>query len=92
MGHASNFGLAFAKAEMGANQRIPIAGGALLTVNNNDKNAIKGPPCFQPRMVIVCVVEGPGKMLQNAFTSVSVSREKNRCLSTSRFLNCGICI
>lgn len=59
---------------------------------NNDKNAIKGPPCFQPRMVIVCVVEGPGKMLQNAFTSVSVSREKNRCLSTSRFLNCGICI
>jgi carbamoyl-phosphate synthase large subunit len=40
MGHASNFGLAFAKAEMGANQRIPIAGGALLTVNNNDKNAI----------------------------------------------------
>jgi carbamoyl-phosphate synthase large subunit len=40
MGHASNFGLAFAKAEMGANQRIPTAGGALLTVNNNDKNAI----------------------------------------------------
>jgi len=40
MGHASNFGLAFAKAEMGANQKIPTKGGALLTVNNNDKNAI----------------------------------------------------
>jgi carbamoyl-phosphate synthase large subunit len=40
MGHASNFGLAFAKAEMGANQRIPRSGGALLTVNDNDKNAI----------------------------------------------------
>jgi carbamoyl-phosphate synthase large subunit len=40
MGHASNFGLAFAKAEMGANQRIPTKGGALLTVNDNDKNAI----------------------------------------------------
>jgi len=40
MGHASSFGLAFAKAEMGANQRIPTKGGALLTVNDNDKNAI----------------------------------------------------
>jgi len=40
MGHASSFGLAFAKAEMGANQKIPTSGGALLTVNNNDKNAI----------------------------------------------------
>ena len=40
MGHASNFGLAFAKAEMGANQKIPTKGGALLTVNNTDKNAI----------------------------------------------------
>ncbi|MFM2031540.1 MAG: hypothetical protein RLZZ297_305 [Chloroflexota bacterium] len=40
MGHASNFGLAFAKAEMGANQKIPTTGGVLLTVNDNDKNAI----------------------------------------------------
>ncbi|MGB9752669.1 carbamoyl-phosphate synthase large subunit [Roseiflexus castenholzii] len=40
MGHASTFGHAFAKAEMGANQRIPVSGGALLTVNDYDKGAI----------------------------------------------------
>ncbi|WP_448543057.1 carbamoyl-phosphate synthase large subunit [Roseiflexus sp.] len=40
MGHASTFGHAFAKAEMGANQRIPTSGGALLTVNDYDKGAI----------------------------------------------------
>lgn len=40
MGHASTFGHAFAKAEMGANQRIPTGGGALLTVNDYDKGAI----------------------------------------------------
>ncbi|MBK9944025.1 MAG: carbamoyl-phosphate synthase large subunit [Kouleothrix sp.] len=40
MGHASSFGHAFAKAEMGANQKIPTAGGALLTVNDFDKGAI----------------------------------------------------
>ena len=40
MGHASSFGHAFAKAEMGANQKIPTAGGALITVNDFDKGAI----------------------------------------------------
>ena len=40
MGHASTFGHAFAKAELGANQRIPTGGGALLTVNDYDKGAI----------------------------------------------------
>jgi carbamoyl-phosphate synthase large subunit len=40
MGHASTFGHAFAKAEMGTNQRIPTSGGALLTVNDYDKGAI----------------------------------------------------
>ncbi len=40
MGHAASFGHAFAKAEMGANQRVPPGGGALLTVNDFDKGAI----------------------------------------------------
>jgi carbamoyl-phosphate synthase large subunit len=40
MGHASSFGHAFAKAEMGAGQRLPLSGGVLLTVNDFDKGAI----------------------------------------------------
>ncbi len=59
---------------------------------SSDKKAIIGPPCFHPKMVMVCVVEGPGKMLQNALTSVKVSSVKKRCLSTSLRLNCGMCI
>ncbi|HMP42357.1 MAG TPA: carbamoyl-phosphate synthase large subunit [Roseiflexaceae bacterium] len=40
MGHASSFGHAFAKAEMGAGQKLPLGGGVLLTVNDFDKGAI----------------------------------------------------
>jgi len=40
MGHAASFGHAFAKAEMGAGQRVPFGGAALLTVNDFDKGAI----------------------------------------------------
>jgi carbamoyl-phosphate synthase large subunit len=40
MGHAAAFGHAFAKAEMGAGQRVPTSGAALLTVNDLDKGAI----------------------------------------------------
>jgi carbamoyl-phosphate synthase large subunit len=40
MGHASSFGHAFAKAELGANQKIPLNGSVLLTVNDFDKGAI----------------------------------------------------
>jgi carbamoylphosphate synthase large subunit len=40
MGHAASFGHAFAKAEMGAGQHVPLSGGALLTVNDFDKGAI----------------------------------------------------
>jgi carbamoyl-phosphate synthase large subunit len=42
MGHASSFGHAFAKAAMGAGERLPMEGRVLITVNDNDKaNAIK---------------------------------------------------
>lgn len=37
MGHASTFGHAFAKAELGAGERLPIGGTVLLTVNDFDK-------------------------------------------------------
>jgi carbamoyl-phosphate synthase large subunit len=40
MGHAGTFGHAFAKAEIGAGQRVPLGGAALLTVNDFDKGAI----------------------------------------------------
>lgn len=40
MGHAASFGHAFAKAELGAGQKLPLEGGALLTVNDYDKGAI----------------------------------------------------
>jgi carbamoyl-phosphate synthase large subunit len=37
MGVASEFGLAFAKAQLGAGMRIPLTGQAFLSVNDNDK-------------------------------------------------------
>jgi carbamoyl-phosphate synthase large subunit len=40
MGHASTFGHAFAKAELGAGQKVPLGGAALITVNDFDKGAI----------------------------------------------------
>jgi carbamoyl-phosphate synthase large subunit len=40
MGHASHVGHAFAKAEMAAGDALPLAGNALLSVNDNDKGAI----------------------------------------------------
>jgi carbamoyl-phosphate synthase large subunit len=42
MGHAATFGHAYAKAELGAGERLPTSGRVLLTVNDNDKpNIIK---------------------------------------------------
>jgi carbamoyl-phosphate synthase large subunit len=42
MGHAATFGHAYAKAELGAGERMPTSGRVLLTVNDNDKpNIIK---------------------------------------------------
>ncbi|MCL4504637.1 MAG: carbamoyl-phosphate synthase large subunit, partial [Chloroflexi bacterium] len=40
MGHASNFGHAFAKAEMAANGTLPNSGSILITVNDFDKGAV----------------------------------------------------
>jgi carbamoyl-phosphate synthase large subunit len=41
MGHASNFGQAYAKASLGAGERLPVSGKVLITVNDNDKaNAV----------------------------------------------------
>ncbi len=40
MGHASNFGHAFAKAEMAASGTLPISGSVLITVNDFDKGAV----------------------------------------------------
>jgi len=40
MGHAAHYGHAFAKAAIGAGQKLPLSGAALLTVNDFDKGAI----------------------------------------------------
>ena len=40
MGHASRFGHAFAKAQMAANTPLPLAGTALISVNQFDKGAV----------------------------------------------------
>jgi len=40
MGAASSFGSAFAKAQIGAGQRLPDGGTAFLSVNNHDKAAV----------------------------------------------------
>ncbi len=40
MGHASTFGHAFAKAEMGAGGKLPTSGKVMITVNDFDKGAI----------------------------------------------------
>jgi carbamoyl-phosphate synthase large subunit len=37
MGGASSFGVAFAKAQMGAGQELPLEGTAFISVNNDDK-------------------------------------------------------
>ena len=39
MGHAQNFGHAFAKSQLGADYRLPTDGGVLITVNDYDKGA-----------------------------------------------------
>ena len=39
MGHAHNFGHAFAKSQLGADYRLPTEGGVLITVNDYDKGA-----------------------------------------------------
>jgi carbamoyl-phosphate synthase large subunit len=40
MGISDKFGNAFAKAQIGAGQNVPISGTAFLSVNNNDKSAL----------------------------------------------------
>ncbi|HEX2908158.1 MAG TPA: carbamoyl-phosphate synthase large subunit, partial [Phototrophicaceae bacterium] len=40
MGHASNFGHAFAKAEIAANTALPLEGAVFISVNDFDKGAI----------------------------------------------------
>jgi carbamoyl-phosphate synthase large subunit len=40
MGGAESFGQAFAKAQLGAGNRLPLKGTAFISVNNNDKNNV----------------------------------------------------
>jgi carbamoyl-phosphate synthase large subunit len=40
MGHASNFGQAYAKAQLGAGEELPVDGKILVTVNDYDKASI----------------------------------------------------
>ena len=40
MGGAESFGAAFAKAQLGAGNRLPLSGTAFISVNNNDKHNV----------------------------------------------------
>ena len=40
MGGAESFGVAFAKAQLGAGNRLPLSGTAFISVNNNDKSNV----------------------------------------------------
>ena len=42
MGGAASFGTAFAKAQLGAGQRLPLSGSAFISVNNDDKPNVLG--------------------------------------------------
>ena len=42
MGGAPSFGVAYAKALMGAGQRLPLSGAAFISVNNADKPNVVG--------------------------------------------------
>jgi carbamoyl-phosphate synthase large subunit len=41
MGIADDFGMAFAKAQIGADGALPLSGAVLVTVNNNDKPTVR---------------------------------------------------
>jgi carbamoyl-phosphate synthase large subunit len=65
MGHASGFGHAFAKSQLGAGLRLPVSGGVLITVNDYDKGAaLKLARDFHRMGFQLYATEGTGELIE----------------------------
>ncbi|MEZ4834083.1 MAG: carbamoyl-phosphate synthase large subunit, partial [Caldilineaceae bacterium] len=65
MGHAGNFGHAFAKSQLGAGYRLPSGGGVLITVNDYDKGAaLKLARDFHRMGFTLYATEGTGALIE----------------------------
>ncbi len=65
MGHASGFGHAFAKSQLGAGYRLPVSGGVLITVNDFDKGAaVKLARDFHRMGFTIYATEGTGELIE----------------------------
>ena len=67
MGHASSFGHAFAKSQMGASTSLPTEGGILLTVNDFDKGeALRLARDLHRMGFTIYATEGTGAFIERA--------------------------
>jgi carbamoyl-phosphate synthase large subunit len=73
MGHASSFGHAFAKSQLGAGTGLPQEGGVLITVNDYDKaSALKIARDLHRLGFQIYATEGTGALIQHAGTPVTI--------------------
>ncbi|RIK36828.1 MAG: carbamoyl phosphate synthase large subunit [Chloroflexi bacterium] len=73
MGHASSFGHAFAKSQLGAGTGLPLEGGVLITVNDYDKaSALKIARDLHRLGFTIYATEGTGALVQHAGTPVTL--------------------
>ncbi len=76
MGHAHNFGHAFAKSQLGAEYRLPVDGGVLITVNDYDKGAaLKLARDFSRMGFALYATEGTAALIQRVGLPVVVLRK-----------------
>jgi carbamoyl-phosphate synthase large subunit len=73
MGHASSFGHAFAKSQLGAGVGLPATGGVLITVNDFDKgSAVKIARDLHRLGFTIYATAGTGDLIEHSGTPVTV--------------------
>jgi len=73
MGHASSFGHAFAKSQLGAGTGLPMSGGVLITVNDFDKgSALKLARDLHRLGFTIYSTEGTGSLIEGTGTPVTI--------------------
>ncbi len=73
MGHASSFGHAFAKSQLGAGTGLPLEGGVLITVNDYDKgSALKLARDLHRMGFTLYATEGTGAFFERAGMPVTI--------------------
>jgi len=73
MGHASSFGHAFAKSQLGAGTGLPLEGGVLITVNDYDKgSALKLARDLHRMGFALFATEGTGAFFERAGIPVTI--------------------